>query len=675
MMKKILITGANSYIGTSFEDYMKQFDGYQVDTVDMIDGSWKNKSFSGYDAVFHVAGIAHSDFGKISEERKSLYYKINTELAIETAQKAKSEGVRQFVFMSSASVYGESAPIGKSKVITRNTKVSPSNCYGDSKVQAELGINKLVDSDFKVAILRPPMIYGPDCKGNYPTLSKFANKLPIFPYVKNERSMLFVGNLVEFIRLVIDNEDEGVFFPQNGEYSNTSEIVRIISNTNGKKLVMVKGFGWALKILSHVTGMVNKAFGNLSYDLELSKYRDNYQIYSLEDSIKHTEGVIDNQEPRALQLASVASMIDKFNTDNVKILIELGYQVDVATNFDFGSITSDERVNEYRQELVSQGIGVYNIPIPRSIFSIKNIFSSYKQIKNIVTNTNYKIVHCHSPIGGVLCRLACRKARKSGTKVVYTAHGFHFFKGASKAAWAIYYPIEKFCSRFTDVLITINKEDYERAKRFKAKKVEYVHGIGVHTNEFRNVEFSRADIRNEFAFAEDDFVFMSIGQLSVRKNHEVVIKALSKINNPKVKYLLVGFGELEEHLKELVSSLNLQSRVVFAGYRGDVKELLHAVDAFAFPSLQEGLPVSLMEAMSVGLPVVCSRIRGNTDLIENGKGGYMYECYDVDGFANGMQKIVESNQQKMGMINIETMKKFDINVVNSEMFRIYSDFS
>ena len=179
-MKKILITGANSYIGTSFENYIKQFDGYQVDTVDMIDGTWREKNFSEYDTVFHVAGLAHSDVGKVSDEIKAKYYAVNTDLTVETAKKAKVEGVGQFVFMSSAIVYGESAPIGKSKVITKDTPVNPANFYGDSKVQAENGILPLSDDKFKVVILRPPMIYGKGSKGNYPMLAKIAQKYLYF---------------------------------------------------------------------------------------------------------------------------------------------------------------------------------------------------------------------------------------------------------------------------------------------------------------------------------------------------------------------------------------------------------------------------------------------------------------------------------------------------------------
>lgn len=292
-MKRILITGANSYIGTSFESYMKQFgDQYQIDTIDMQDPSWREKSFSSYDVVFHVAGIAHSDSGKISKEKETLYYAINTELSVETAKKAKTDKVGQFIYMSSAIVYGNSGKIGKSKLITRETIPSPANCYGDSKLQAEKGLLPLNDESYKVVCLRPPMIYGKGSRGNYPLLSKLAKKMPIFPFVKNERSMLYIENLCEFIRLIIDNGEQGVFCPQNSTYSNTSEMVREIGKAHGKKIRLIKGFTWALKLLDLFTGLVNKAFGNLTYDFELSKYeKGNYQVVSLEDSILKTEGI------------------------------------------------------------------------------------------------------------------------------------------------------------------------------------------------------------------------------------------------------------------------------------------------------------------------------------------------------------------------------------------------
>lgn len=292
-MNKILITGANSYIGTSFEKYIKENypNDYIIDTIDMVDDTWRDKDFSGYDSVFHVAGIAHSDNGKISKEKAKLYYAVNTELTIETAKKAKAAGVNQFIFMSSVIVYGESAPIGKSKVITKNTPVSPTNCYGDSKVQAENGIRLLNDDNFKVVILRPPMVYGKGSKGNYPLLAKIALMTPVFPYVKNERSMLYIENLCEFVRLMVENVEQGIFWPQNLEYSNTSELVKMIAAAHGKKMYTIKGFSWVLKFLSHLSTLVNKAFGNLSYELKLSEYKEDYRVCELNESIERVEEI------------------------------------------------------------------------------------------------------------------------------------------------------------------------------------------------------------------------------------------------------------------------------------------------------------------------------------------------------------------------------------------------
>lgn len=290
-MKRILITGANSYVGTSFENYIKSNypDDYIVDTVDMIGTAWLAKDFSGYDSVFHVAGIAHSDSGKISAEKERLYYAVNTDLTIKTAEKAKADGAKQFIFMSSAIVYGDSAPVGTPRVITKSTPVSPANCYGDSKVQAENGIRPLNDSSFRVVILRPPMIYGKGSRGNYPLLAKIAKKAPVFPYVQNERSMLYIENLCEFVRLMIDNCEQGTFWPQNSEYTNTSQLVKKIAEAHGKKVWLAKGFTPLLKIAGHATGLVNKAFGNLSYEKSLSEYKTEYRIFSLEESVRKTE--------------------------------------------------------------------------------------------------------------------------------------------------------------------------------------------------------------------------------------------------------------------------------------------------------------------------------------------------------------------------------------------------
>lgn len=290
-MKKILITGANSYIGTSFEKYIygNYPDEYQIDTLDMMDSNWKEYDFSGYDSIFHVAGIAHADVGDVSKETEKLYYQVNCDLAYETALKAKKSKVKQFIYMSSIIVYGESAPYGKTKIITKDTKPEPVNFYGDSKLQAEIKLSPLQDDSFNLVIIRPPMIYGKGSKGNYPMLSKLAQKLPIFPKINNQRSMLYVENLCEFVRLMISNNAQGIYYPQNSEYTSTTTIVKTINPGIRISGILNIGVFIGSKVPGKISGLCNKAFGNLVYEKSMSQYSENYCRYNLRESIEKTE--------------------------------------------------------------------------------------------------------------------------------------------------------------------------------------------------------------------------------------------------------------------------------------------------------------------------------------------------------------------------------------------------
>jgi nucleoside-diphosphate-sugar epimerase len=286
-MIKILITGAKSFIGVSFVNWLRQWpEQYEVNTLNMIDGSWRKSDFSPYNAVFHVAGIAH-----VSPHLKqeSLYYKINRDLAIETAGKAKAEGVRQFIFMSSIIVYGDSSHINNMKVIDQSTQPVPTNSYGDSKLKAEASIQAMADDHFKVVVLRPPMIYGKGSKGNYPKLAWFARNMPVFPDIDNERSLLYVGNLCEFVRLMIENEENGLFFPQNKEYVKTSELVQNIANAHHRKIILTRMFNPLIRLLGSRILLINKIFGNLVYDQSLSEYKIDYRLFDLRTSILQTE--------------------------------------------------------------------------------------------------------------------------------------------------------------------------------------------------------------------------------------------------------------------------------------------------------------------------------------------------------------------------------------------------
>lgn len=279
-MKKILITGANSYIGTSLEKWLEQWpEAYFVNTVGVREDSWKEKDFSEFDVVFHVAGIVHI---KETKENADLYYRVNRDLAFEVAQKANNDGVKQFIFLSSMSVYGI-----ETGVISKDNVPEPKSNYGKSKLQAEELITSLESDSFKIAVLRPPMIYGKGCKGNYIRLERFALKSPIFLDLENKRSMIYIDNLCEFVRFMIDDSCNGLFFPQNSEYMCTSDMVKLIAELHGKKMKMTKLFNHALRFLK--ASVVNKVFGDLVYEKKMSEYSNRYVIYDFETSIRLME--------------------------------------------------------------------------------------------------------------------------------------------------------------------------------------------------------------------------------------------------------------------------------------------------------------------------------------------------------------------------------------------------
>lgn len=281
-MKRILITGKDSYIGTSVEKWLlKSPEKYQVDTLDVRGEEWKSHDFSKYDVVFHVAGIAHVSTDPKMED---LYYKVNRDLTIEIAIKAKKEGIKQFVFMSSIIIYGDSTK--HLKVIDKNTTPKPDNFYGKSKLEAEEGLQYLASDDFRTVVLRPPMIYGKGSKGNFPKLVSIARIIPIFPDIENQRSMLHIDNLCEFIRLMVENNESGIFFPQNEEYVKTSELVRLIGEISGKKIFMIKLLNPIIRLFMNIN-VIRKVFGNLVYDKEISEYGDSsYQIRTLKESVE-----------------------------------------------------------------------------------------------------------------------------------------------------------------------------------------------------------------------------------------------------------------------------------------------------------------------------------------------------------------------------------------------------
>lgn len=345
-------------------------------------------------------------------------------------------------------------------------------------------------------------------------------------------------------------------------------------------------------------------------------------------------------------------------------LIEEGHQVDIACN------TQERAVDDF---FLNLGCRVYPISCTRSPINVGNI-KAIRELKHIVKKGKYDIVHCHTPIAAACTRLACINARKKGTRVFYTAHGFHFYKGAPLKNWILYFPVEKVCSYMTDVLFTINTEDYAFAKQhMNAKKTVYIPGIGIDLEKFKREKMDITYKRAELGLKDDDIVLFSVGELNHNKNHELVIKALHTIGDSRIHYLIAGVGVLKDYLQDLSEKYGLRNNVHLLGYRKDIAELCQISDLFVFPSLREGLPVSVMEAMASGLPIIASNIRGNRDLVENHKGGILLSTNSVEEWSQAIGNMVKDSEKRLGMskYNLEKVQMFSKERVLLETNNIY----
>lgn len=364
---------------------------------------------------------------------------------------------------------------------------------------------------------------------------------------------------------------------------------------------------------------------------------------------------------KILYITTIGGTMNFFKTF-IKELVDEGHTVDMACN---------DSVSKPADMYTEIGCRVYSISTSRSPYSKGNLIA-IKQIRKLVEENGYDIVHCHTPIAAMCTRLACRKLRKKGIKVIYTAHGFHFYKGAPVKNWLLYYPIEKICAHWTDTLININLEDYTFSKeKMKAKRVEYVPGVGVDTSRFDTISASREEKRDELQIPQDATVVMSVGELNTNKNHEAIIRAVAKI--PGIYYMIAGKGLLKDYLQNLIDELGISDRVKLVGFRRDIGELLNCADIFAFPSYREGLPVSVMEAMYLGLPVVASDIRGVRDLIEDGKNGFLCNPSDANSFSEKLKLLSENKGLcvDMGIVNKEKADDFNMKKVNTMLWKIY----
>lgn len=372
---------------------------------------------------------------------------------------------------------------------------------------------------------------------------------------------------------------------------------------------------------------------------------------------------------KALIVTTVSGFVPQFEMNNIRILQALGYEVHYASNYNTPSYGTDNK------RLEGTGIIQHQIDFVRSPFDIIHNVKVYKQLKKLMIETKFDLLHCHTPMGAALARFV---AKKTNTKnVLYTAHGFHFYKGASLLNWLIYYPAEWYLSKYTDVLITINKEDYERARKLRSKQVKYIPGVGIDLTQVEEKMVNPAEIRKNLGVKEDTILILSVGELIKRKNFETALKVIANMKKDNIAYLICGHGILQDKLALLADELGIKDKVIFTGYRADIIDIIKSSDIFFFPSYQEGLSMALMEAMACGLPVVCSKIRGNIDLMEHSKGGYMYRPEDVNNLTKAICILQEQKylRQEFGDYNKKAIEKYSKDNINHIMTQIYNDIS
>lgn len=634
--KKILITGKGSYIGETFKEYANHhyLDNFEIDTLDMLDPTWKETDFSNYDVVYHVAGIAHADVGNVSDETKEKYYKVNTDLALEVCQKAKQDHVKEFIFMSSMIVYGDSAPYGQEKIIDKDTVPNPANFYGDSKLQADVAIRELADDDFKVLVLRPPMIYGKGSKGNYPTLAKLAKKLPIFPDVENQRSMLYIENLCEFLCQVMlvktINRNSIVLFPQNKEYTNTADMVKEIANASNHNIFESKLFNPVVvlgnKVPGKVSGLVNKAFGNNCYDKVLSQYEGiEYQIFSYRESIMKMETNmnkynIDNLENRynvqELQQGEI----------NVFIIGLRGYTQNYGgwETFAHGLIDNwtDSSVRFFAFEKIDDKskeeiVELNNITCIR-VFEEDTGSSTMMKYDKKCTDLTCDFVKHFDIQNPVMFHLGLRvgpylwlkrnQIKDLGITMMENPAGVEWKRTKWNKLVQVYLFISALMmAKSTDYMCCDNegvREVYRDLLYGKKPKLEYVaYGVEAAQPVDKNMPVKVRDFFNQWGLEKDGY-YLILGRFIPENNYELMFKGFKK-SKTKRKLLVICNYKTEikkfyDHIKK-ATQFEQDNRIIMAGTLYD-HEILHYIRQYAHGYIHGhsvgGTNPGLLEAMA-----------------------------------------------------------------------------
>lgn len=692
--RKILITGAGSYIGESFCAYAKEYykDNFEIETLDMLDPNWRNKDFSSFDIVYHVAGIAHADVGNIDEATKEKYYAVNTDLTVEVCQKAKADKVKQFIFMSSMIVYGDSAPYGTSKIVSTSTVPEPANFYGDSKLQADVAVRELADADFKVVVLRPPMIYGKGSKGNYPILAKLAKKLPVFPDVDNERSMLHIDNLCEFLCqiMLIDHFEEKavVLIPQNAEWTKTADMVEMIAKVSGKKIRKTRVLAPAVKIggkmPGKIGGLVNKAFGNSCYAHELSNYTGiNYQKRSLDESIicteedKNTEpSEGDSHTSETTYKKHILVISQYFYPESFRIndmcqeWVKRGYKVTVITgipNYPMGKFFDGYGYIKKRKE-VWNGVNIIRIPlIPRGSSAVGMVanylsFTASGFVKNLFTTikADYVFTFEVSPMTQAL--IGCWYAKKH--HVPNYLYVQDLWPENVKTVTGIRNPlIIKPIDKMVDYI-------YKNTDEIFATSPSFVEAI---CN--RRVRVSREKVHYWPQYAEDFYVpsekktipeipdddsfkIVFTGNIGTAQGLQILPETAELLKDENVRFVIVGDGRYLEEFKKDIQNHGVTEKFTMIPRQPAerIPEILAACDA-AFLSFQDDelwsktIPAKLQSYMACGMPVLASARGETVRVIEEAECGFCSEIGDAEGLAENIRVM-----QEMPLLKVNDMR-------------------
>ena len=680
--RKVLITGAGSYIGESFRAYADEHykENFEIETLDMIGENWKEKDFSSFDVVYHVAGIAHADIGNVDEATKEKYYTVNTDLAVEVCKKAKEDKVKEFVFMSSMIVYGDSAPYGVEKIVDEDTVPKPSNFYGDSKLQADVAVRELADDDFKVIVLRPPMIYGKGSKGNYPVLAKFAKILPIFPDVDNERSMLHIDNLCEFLcqLMLIDSfaQKAVVLIPQNAEWTKTSDMVEQIAKITDKKIKKMKMLAPAVRIAGKmpgkIGGLVNKAFGNSCYAHRMSAYPGiNYQRNSLDESIIRTEKSESSNSPeenkKHILVVSQYFYPETFRiNDMCQEWVKRGYKVTVITgipNYPMGKFFDGYGYTKRRKE-VWNSVDIIRIPlIPRgnsSVGMIANYFSFVVSgfIKNIFMDikADYVFTFEVSPMTQAL--IGCWYAKKH--HIPHYLYVQDLWPENVVTVTGIKNPlIIKPIDKMVDYI-------YKNTDEIFATSPSFVDAI---CN--RKVKVAREKVHYWPQYAEsfyipckkkpipeipddDSFKIVFTGNIGTAQGLQILPETAELLRNENVRFVIVGDGRYLDELKKDIQNHRVTEMftMIPRQYAERIPEILAACDA-AFLSFQNAelwkktIPAKLQSYMACGMPVIASAEGESERVIKEAGCGICCKIGDVKGLSKIIREMADQDVKKM----------------------------